>query len=73
MVTKDLSTDVILGQFYQRLVVLEQELARLQTVSREQETPEPPKMTFASLCGVWAGVDLSQDEIAKSHIRLPEL
>jgi hypothetical protein len=72
MVTKELNANAIWGQFYQRLVILEQELVKMKAAS-QGEPPAPPPLTLSSLRGVWAGVEFSQEQIAQSHIKAPDL
>ena len=72
MVTKELDANAIWGQFYQRLVVLEQELVKMKAAC-QSESPASLALTLSSLRGVWAGVEISQEQIAKSHIRAPDL
>jgi hypothetical protein len=73
MVRKELSTEMVLDQFYQRLLVLEQELGRLKNAPAGVDEERSSGRTFASLRGVWSGVDLSLDDIAKAHIKAPDL
>jgi hypothetical protein len=72
MVTKELDSTAVLSQFYQRLVVLEKELARLSNAQPAAQGNNGT-LTFAGLRGVWAGLDLSYDDIARSRIKAPEL
>ena len=72
MAIQELDANTVLEQFYQRLVVLEHELARLKTFS-PSDSPSATPTSFTSLRGVWEGVHLSEQDIAQSHIKLPEL
>ncbi len=73
MALQQMDANAALGQFYQRLVVLEQELVRLKIALTAKPPASPAKRAFISLRGAWAGLDISEEEIAEARIRLPEL
>jgi len=68
---KDLKGATLLGAIYQRLNLLAQDIALMRIVTLDNNASPPTKRTFKSLRGVWRGLNISEDDIEKAQVSLP--
>lgn len=64
--------EVLVKKILSRLVYLEHEIRTLRR-ALEREIPQPgPTRDFKSLKGVWAGIDVSDEEICAAQVEIPD-
>jgi len=69
---KDIDITTLLGAIYQRLNLLEQHIDLLRLVTLKESTSASSKQTFRSLRGIWAGIEISEEDIEEAQISLPD-
>lgn len=69
---KDIDVTELLGAIYQRLNLLEQHIGLLRLFTLKESTPASFKRTFGSLRGIWAGTEISEEDIEEAQISLPD-
>ena len=71
-VPEHLDMGTLLDMLYQRVVLLEQEIELLKVIILKVNQSAGPSRTFASLRGVWSGVEISEDDFKNAQISLPD-
>lgn len=68
---KDVEVVTLLSAIYQRLNLLEQHVGLLKLATLDKNISSPSRRTFKSLRGAWTGTNISEEEIEKAQISLP--
>lgn len=68
---KDAKVVTLLSAIYQRLNLLEQHVGLLKLATLDKDISAPSGRTFGSLRGAWRGIDISEEDIEKAQISLP--
>ena len=71
-VPEHLDMGTLLDMLYQRVGLLEQEIELLKVIVLKGSQSPGPGRTFASLRGIWSGIEISEDDFESAQISLPE-